>query len=139
MQLTQRIQSFAAILVSLVSLAAVSHYLWQESQSGGFGFILMLIVGPVIIGGLLLAWRYRSDIARDPMAPIALALTGCVVVCLASLPEALGLYEFGWDSPKKFAISVGMLLLCQSYIRPAASAFYRCLHRSLKGLVSLAN
>ena len=131
------IKSVFALLLGIGSMVAVSYYIFNESQGGAFGPEIMLVFGPVLIGCLILAWQYRSDLRKDPVVTLALPITGCMLCCIASLPQALGLYEFGFDSPRKFAGSVGIILLVQSFFWPLAAAYYNRLYQALKLVADL--
>lgn len=84
--------NFAALITGTAAATQVAWYLWRMyfDDPGGFGFLLFFLLGPAAITGAILLIKYRADVRRDPDAVVAALLAGCVYICIAAIPEAVG-------------------------------------------------
>lgn len=77
-----------------------------------------VLLGVALIPCALLALRYRKDIQDNPAIPFAVLFTACTWLCLAALPEILGLYDFNSTNQLSFkACGYALIMLIFSPLR----------------------
>lgn len=88
-----RVSDLAALFVAGTALVAILCKFVHAVTGLAEGYFLMLIGFPVMIAGVLLAFRFRSDIHAHPWHLIAGAGAGAAGFYLMMLPDQLGVNE----------------------------------------------
>jgi hypothetical protein len=127
----------AAFLIGAVASYGVAVGACREFHGGPTGVVPILMLVPAIIAGVLILISWRREFVRAPAVVPSAVFAACAFFYYVSLPDRIGLYEFGTGRDSSwftFLLSLLTYFVFISFLGVVAAFVYHGTHAFLSSL-----